>query len=104
MKGFWGHLWSGSNATVNSATVLAVALVTLVTALASACIIFHVFILRKGIDGAVSNLLLGMLGAATGGIGAMGVSMFSQTTLSQFTSIESPEAPPQPPVKAVKPE
>ena len=63
--------------------------------LASACVIYHVFILHKGIDAAVSNLLLGMLGAATGGIGAMGVSMFSKTTMSQFTSIGGDMTPPR---------
>jgi len=87
MKGFWGHFWSGSNATVNTGAVLAagaIILATPVIILAGACVIHHVFVLNKGLDGPVSNLLVAMLGAATGtvfgGAGALGVSMFSKTT------------------------
>ena len=83
---FWREFVSGSNQIVNSMAVLALVLAAPVVAIASAAIIFHVFILKKGLDGPTVNLLLGMLGAATGGLG---VSMFSKTTFSQtIASVE----------------
>ena len=50
--------------------------------------------MKKGLDGPTVNLLLGMLGAATGGLGA---SMFSKTTFSQtIAGVEGKVVPPSP--------
>ena len=104
MKGFWHHLWSGSNEIVNTPAVLAVALATPVIVLSSATVIFHVFYLRKGLDGPSVQLLLGMLGAATGGIVAMGASAFSKTAINCLTSVGAPGGPAPTPGKAAKAE
>jgi len=101
---FWKELWSGDNSKVNTAAVIALILATPVIALSSAAVIYHVFLLKKGLDGPVVNLLLGMLGAATGGVGAMGVSMFSKTTMMSYmgSGIAQAEEPPPTRLKAAK--
>ena len=96
---FWREFVSGSNQIVNSMAVLAVVLAAPVVAIASASIIFHVFILKKGLDGPTVNLLLGMLGAATGGLGA---SMFSKTTFNQTIASVEGKVVPSSPEKAAK--
>lgn len=97
MKGFWREFWSADHSVVNTMTVLAVMLASPIVLLASACVIYHVFILHKGIDGPVGSLLTYMIGAATGGVIGQGVSMFSRTTMSQITSIGSNITPIKPP-------
>jgi len=91
MKAFLRNLMSSDHSVVNSMTVLALLLAAPMVLLASACVIYHVFILKKGIDGPVGTLLTYMIGAATGGVLGQGVSMFSRTTMSQVTSIGAPK-------------
>ena len=57
---------------------LAFILATPIIVLASLCVIQHVFIMKKGLDASTVNLLLGMLGAATGGIISAGATIFSK--------------------------
>lgn len=74
-------------------TVLALILAALMVLLASSCVIYQVFILKKGIDGPVGTLLSYMIGAATGGVIGQGISRFSRSTFSQITSIGPESAP-----------
>lgn len=80
IKGFWREFVSGNNEVVHSPTVIiagvGLILAAPVVALSSATVIYHVFLLRKGLDPATVNLLLGMLGAATGGL--IGGSLYSK--------------------------
>ena len=62
-----------------AAMFLASLLALPIIVLACACVVQHVFIMKKGLDGPTVNLLLGMLGAATGGIITAGATMFSKT-------------------------
>ncbi len=77
---FWREFLSGNNDLVNSPTVIITALGFVLAApvmgLSYAAVYHHVWTLKKGLDGPTVNLLLGMLGAATGTLGA---SMFSKS-------------------------
>lgn len=101
MKGFCREFVNGDNSVVHTpyaAMAIAFVLATLIIALSTAAIIFHVFIKGKGLDGPTVQLLLGMLGAATGGMISAGVSMFTKTTFSSVTGaiggMSAPDVPP----------
>jgi hypothetical protein len=82
MKGFWAEFMKGDSDQVHTpyaAMAIAFLLASPIIALSCACVIQHVFIMKKGLDGPTVNLLLGMLGAATGGILGAGATMFSKT-------------------------
>lgn len=64
---FWREFFSSSNEKVNSPTVIASLLAVPIMLLAMAILIYHSFILGKGLDSNVVNLILGLLGG--GGIG-----------------------------------
>ncbi len=88
---FWREFIGGNNDVVHSPTVvvafIAVVLATPVVLLASATVVFHVFVLKKGLDAPTVNLLLGMLGAATGGLGA---SLYSKSMGSCLPGLSKP--------------
>jgi hypothetical protein len=92
MKSFWREFVKGDNSIVHTpyaAMAIAFVLATPIITLSTAAIIYHVFLKGKGLDAPTVQLLLGMLGAATGGVVSAGVSMFSKITTSQVTSIGS---------------
>ncbi len=64
---FWREFFSSSNEKVNSPTVIASVLAAPIMLLAMAILIYHSFILGKGLDSNVVTLILGLLGG--GGIG-----------------------------------
>lgn len=64
-----------------------------IVCLSCACVVQHVFIMRKGLDAPVVNLLLGMLGAATGGFLSAGAGMFSKVTTSISEVTGHPRGP-----------
>jgi len=104
--GFWREFLSSNNDIVHSPTVLmaffGLILATPIVAFSLEALYFHIFTLRKGLDGPSVNLLLGLLGAATGGLGT--TAYYSKTTMSQITSIGAPgEAGPGPPTGKAKP-
>jgi hypothetical protein len=105
--GFWQEFMKGDSDQVHTpyaAMAIAFLLATPIIALSSAAVIYHVFIKDKGVDPPTVNLLLGMLGAATGGIVAMGASAFSKTAMSCLTSVGAPGGPAPTPGKAAKAE
>ena len=106
MKNFWREFLSGDNSVVHSPTVLmsfiSLVLATPIVVFSLDALWFHIFSLRKGLDGPSVNLLLGLLGAATGGLGT--TAYFSKTTMSQITSVGAMgEAGPGPPAIKAKP-
>lgn len=50
MMEFWQHFWSSDNSKVNSPTVIASVLAAPIMVLAMAILIYHSFILKKGLD------------------------------------------------------
>lgn len=112
---FWQEFMKGDSDQVHTpyaAMAIAFLLAAPIVALSSAAVVYHVFIKDKGLDAPTVNLLLGMLGAATGGVisagatmfsktMAAGASMFTKTTVSQQVSqVDAPagERPPPAPV------
>lgn len=85
MNDWWKEFWSGSNAKVNSWTVIGLAIAAPFAALSFAALVYHIFYLGKGLDSPAVQLLTVCLGASTGGMGA---SLFSRTTTmtSSFTN------------------
>ena len=80
--GFWKKFMQGDSEQVHTpyaAMLLAFIMATPVVLLSSSAVIYHVFIKDKGLDAPTVNLLLGMLGAATGGVISAGATMFSKT-------------------------
>ena len=67
MKYFLQQFWSSDNSKVNSPTVIASLLAVPIMLLAMAILIYHSFILGKGLDSNVVTLILGLLGG--GGLG-----------------------------------
>ncbi len=104
--GFWKEFVNGDNSVVHSPTVLmafvGLVLATPIVIFSLNAAYFHIFALRKGLDGPVVNLLLGLLGASTGGLGT--TAYFSKTTMTNITSsglldagTVPPKAKPAPP-------
>jgi hypothetical protein len=89
MKGFWKDFVSGDNSVVHSPTVImafvGIVLATPIVLFSLDAAYFHIFTLKKGLDGPSVNLLLGLLGAATGGLGT--TAYFSKTTMTNISSI-----------------
>jgi hypothetical protein len=97
MKGFWREFISGDNSIVHTpyaAMAIAFILATPIVTLSCAAIIYHVFVLHKAIDGPIVNLLLGMLGAATGGVIGAGASTFAKTTINQVSHVMTEDVMP----------
>ena len=86
--GFWKEFAKQNSDIVHSPTILmafiSLVLATPIVVFSLNAAYFHIFTLRKGLDGPSVNLLLGLLGAATGGLGT--TAYFSKTTMSQVTS------------------
>jgi len=84
--GFWSEFVSQDSSVVHSPTVVTafimVVLATPIVTLACATVIFHVFMMRKGLDIPTVHLLLGLLGAATGGLGASFFARPNTTTIA----------------------
>jgi hypothetical protein len=101
--GFWREFFSGDNSKVNTMAVISIVLAAPVVLLSSAALIYHIFILKKGLDSPSVQLLIAMLTAATGGLGA---SLFSRSTFrSTLSNIVNPGPPPDwkpPPPKPMK--
>ena len=110
--GFWANFMAGDSNQVHTpyaAMALAFLLATPIVALSCAAVIHHVFIKDKGLDAPTVNLLLGMLGAATGGVISAGATMFSKTmsgasslfskttVVSQVNQGDATQAPPAKP-------
>lgn len=99
-EGFWDHFWRVDNSTVNNAAVLMVVAIMLaapVILLAMACVIHHVFVLNKAVDGSITNLLLGLLGAVTGTVfGGAGTLITSMKTSINMVTNSWPAAVPAP--------
>jgi hypothetical protein len=102
LKSFWAEFFSGNNAKINSMAVISLLIAAPVVLLASAALIYHIFLLHKGLDSPSVQLLVAMLTAATGGLGA---SMFSRSTLSVVSRYqeENIPQPPSGPVGRAKP-
>jgi len=107
---FWREFVKGDSSIVHTpyaAMAIAFLLATPIIALSTAAVIFHVFIKGKGLDGPTVQLLLGMLGAATGGVISAGISMFTKTTISSVTAtggIPLPDGPTSPRAKPAPPQ
>jgi hypothetical protein len=104
MNGFWSAFLSQDNSMVHTpyaAMLIAFALASPIICLSCGAVVFHVFIMGKGLDAPTVNLLLGMLGAATGGVISAGISMFSKTTFNQITKEVLPTVPAD---KGIKPD
>ena len=101
-KTFWTEFFSGDNSKVNTMAVVCIVLAAPVVVLASAALVYHIFMLHKGLDSPSVQLLIAMLTAATGGLGA---SMFSRSTLSVVSKYQEENLPPPPtgPVGKAKP-
>jgi len=84
---FWKEFLSSNHTQVNSMTVLALVLSAPVVLVCFLVIIYHVFFLKHGLDGTVSNLLTYMLAAATGGIVGQGVTQFTKTDTPLATPV-----------------
>jgi len=65
--GFWKEFVSGDNTRVNTPTVIATILTIPVIILALAALVFHIFILGRGLDSQAVALILGLMGG--GGLG-----------------------------------
>ena len=107
---FWAEFMKGDSDQVHTpyaAMAIAFLLATPIVTLSSAAVIYHVFIKGKGLDPPTVNLLLGMLGAATGGVISAGATMFSKTMagasslFSKTTVVSQVSQPDMPPVKSV---
>ena len=107
MKGFWQGFMSADSDRIYSpyaAMALAYFLAAPVMALSSACVIKHVFLMGKGLDAPTVNLLLGMLGSATGVVLGAGATVFSKTMagassmFSRTTTVSQTNQPEAPPV------
>jgi hypothetical protein len=108
MKDFWQNFMKGDSDQVHTpyaAMALAFLMATPIVLLSSACVIQHVFVMHKGLDAPTVNLLLGMLGAATGGVISAGATMFSKTMagassmFSKTTVVSQVNQPETPPAK-----
>ena len=79
-EGFWAEFLSSSNETVNTSTVLvflfSVFLSAPIVGFSLKALYFHIFTLRKGLDGPSVQLLIALLTAATGSLGGI---MYSRT-------------------------
>ena len=102
---FWKEFVSGDNSVVHSPTVImafvGLILATPIVLFSLNAAYFHIFALRKGLDGPCVNLLLGLLGAATGGLGT--TAYFSKTTMTNITSSGLPDAGAPPKAKPAPP-
>ncbi len=87
---FMHHLLSADSSVVHSPYAFAVGILLLATPVATlsmGIILYTVFWRGRPLDGPMVQLLLGLLGAATGGFG---VSMFSRTTTFMSQQITGP--------------
>jgi hypothetical protein len=78
---FWQEFLKLDNSQVHTpyaAMAIAFILAAPIICLSCAGVIYHVFWLRKGLDGPTVELLKVMLGAATGGVIGSGATMFSR--------------------------
>lgn len=75
---FWREFFSGSNVRVNTWTVVGIVIAAPFAGLAFVALIYHIFILGKGLDSPSVQLLIATLGVSGGGLGA---SLFSRTTM-----------------------
>ncbi len=93
---FWKEFVSANSDVVHSPTILmafiSLILATPIVVFSLNALYYHIFTLQKGLDGPSVNLLLGLLGSATGGLGT--TAYFSKTTMSQVTSIGAAGPPP----------
>jgi uncharacterized membrane protein YeaQ/YmgE (transglycosylase-associated protein family) len=87
--GFWKEFAKSNSDIVHSPTIImafvGAVLATPIVVFSLNAAYYHIFTLHKGLDGPSVNLLLGLLGAATGGLGT--TAYFSKTTMSQVTSV-----------------
>ncbi len=102
---FWREFMKGDSDQVHTpyaAMAIAFVLATPIVALSCAAVINHIFVKGRPLDSPTVNLLLGMLGAATGGVISAGVSMFSKTTasFSKVMAVGPVDPPPPLPEKA----
>lgn len=112
MNGFWREFMKGDASQVHTpyaAMAIAFLLATPIVVLSLAVVINHIFVHGRPLDGPTVQLLLGLLGAATGGVISAGATMFSKTTLTSITGMNLPGRGPggeckPPPAKPAPPE
>ena len=87
---FLKSLFSQDNSVIHTPYVIAafvvIALATPIVFLSSIIVIYNVFYLHRPLDGPQTQLLLGLLGAATGGLAT---ALFSKTTTYFSQSTQS---------------
>lgn len=87
---FWKGFLSQDRSDVHTPyamVLIAFCLATPIFVLSVAVIIEHIFIRGQKLDPPTVQLLLGLLGSATGGVVSAGVSMFSRTTYTNVTGV-----------------
>lgn len=95
--GFWKNLVSSDNSLVHTpyvfATIIIIGLATPIVMLSIFVVIYNIFYFHKPLDDPTTRLLLGLLGAVTGGMAsalfARTTSFFSQTTTESSQSVQT---------------